>query len=60
MVSVWLTAAEHADIAIILDRRLDLHPNPGALGKGFCDLLMRDLDEVGIVQYADDSSLNSR
>src|SRR5262249_37168173 len=32
---------------------LDLHPYPGALGKGFRDLLMRDLDEVGVRQYAD-------
>ena len=47
-------AAEHADVAIILDRRLDLHPYPGALGKGLCDVLMRDLDEVGIGQYADE------
>ena len=46
-------AARHADIAIILDRRLDLHPHPGALGKRFCDLLMRDLDEVGVSQHAD-------
>ncbi len=47
-------AAEHADIAIILDRRLDLHPYPGALAKGFRDLLMRDLDEVGVGQHADE------
>src|SRR5262249_18985468 len=39
---------------IVLDRGLDLHPYPGALGKGFRDLLMRDLDEVCVRQYADE------
>ena len=49
-----MAAAEHADTAIVLDRRLDLHPHPGVLGKGAHDLVMRDLDEIGLGQDADE------
>ena len=47
-------AAEHADIAIVLDRRLDLHAHQGVLAKGARDLVMRDFDEVGLRQYTDE------
>ncbi len=47
-------AAEHANVAIVLDRCLDLHPHAGPLGKGTRDLVVHDLDEVGLRQDTDE------
>jgi len=49
-----MTATEHADVAIISNGRLELDADPGVLGKGPHHLVMRDLDEIGLCQDADE------
>lgn len=46
-----VTAAEEADIAVVVHRRLDVDADDGVLAMGKCDLLMRDFDEVRAMQH---------
>ena len=46
-------AAEHADVAILLDRSLELDSHQSVLGKGPSDFVMRDLDEIGLGEHTD-------
>jgi len=48
-----MTAPEHADIAIVSDRRLDLHAHQRMLTKRPGDLVVRDFDKVGFRNDAD-------
>src|SRR5215813_13677506 len=49
-----LFRSEHADVAIVLDRRLDLDAHQRMFAKGADNLLMRDFDEVGLLEDPDE------
>jgi len=49
-----MAAPEHADVAIVLDRRLDLDAHQRMFAKGADNLLMRDFDEVGLLEDPDE------
>ena len=47
-----MAAPEEADLAVVVERRLDVDLHQRVLAMGAVDLLVRDFDEVGVVQHA--------